>query len=457
MGVETEKILKTLEKEKTTSDRLDNIKASMNYVATDQEVYNTNATEDVSSSKSSYPKRYSYVPNLSLIFSNGEVYDLLNYTTIVQVEVNLDHYVFPLISLRLDVPITYIPRIQFDDELEIKFELMYNATTEVDTANMYDTLWSFNMKKVKQESSPINTDELLYEQNDQYTKFAPIELKMIPVECLNANKSLFSGVYGNCNIMQMLALITENLNNKTYIVSPDNIREYKQIIFPPSNIFYAIEYLDQYYGVYDRGLKMFYGFDQSIVMPKNYYIETGINKVNVSFSSNLEEGIDFTTYTGGGLAKIGDDNYITITPDKIKILDRRQYIKEALGTIVNTYSRDDNAYYEQVREYDYTDTEENSIEKVKSYINKYNNTNKEKEYLLQSAYTRQIELLLNEAILDPSSWFKPFVIEFESENYESLNGRYSMNGYYFRFSRVSDSNNQTSAFNTTSAIELIQI
>lgn len=457
MGNLTENILLNNENNKTTKDRIQNIKDNMDYNISNKEIISINEIKDNSDLKASVPKKYSYVPKLTLIFSNGEVFDLLSYTTVVQVEINLNDYVFPLISLRLDLPSKYIPRIQFDDDLEIKFELLYNSITEIDTAAMYETLWNINLKKIKQESSPIITDDLLYEENIQYIRLYPLELKMIPKECLEVNKQIFSGVYGNCTISQLLTLITEKLNNKVYIHPPENLKLYDQVIFPPCNIFYAIEYLDQYYGIYDRGLKMFYGFNQSVILPINYNLDTGTNKVKIPFSTDRENGISFYNYIGGGITKIGSDNYISVTPDKVRILDKRHYIKETLGNVVSTYSRDDDAYFEQIREYDYN--ENSSIkypDKIKSYINQYNNTNKEKEFLLQSAYTRQIELILNDAILEPESWFKSFSLDFESDNYKSLNGSYSLHGYYFRLSKVNSVNGE-SEFNVTSAIELKEV
>lgn len=454
MGQLTEVTLQKYEDNKTVSEMEKNIQEAMGYKPASEELHDINELSNIANDDSSIPRKYGYVPKLTVTFSDGSVYDLLEFTTIVQVELNLDFYVFPLISVRLDPPVTLIPKIQFDDDLEIKFELLYNAITNIESAPMYDTLWNITLRKIKQESSPIIINEIFYQETNEGLRTEPIELKLIPTECLKANKNLFSGVYGDCTMMQLLTLITEKLNYKSYIVNPDNVRKYNQVIFPPCNTFYAIEYLDQYYGLYDRGLKMFYGFGQNIIMPKNHYIETGQNKVKVSFSQQTN-GNDIFTFTQGGIERLGSDNYISITPNNVKILDRKHYIKETLGTKVTTYSRDDHAYFEQAREYDYTDGDE-KLEKVKSYINQYNNTNKEKEFLLQSAYSRQLELLLNDAIIPPDSWFKAFNINFESENYNVLNGLYSMNGYYFRFSRISNGNG-TSEFNVQSAIELIEV
>lgn len=439
-----------------TEKALENIKTSMGYEPTTREVRNTINIQKVSNNVSTFPKKYSYVPKLTAIFTDGEVYDLLNYTTIILVENNLDDYVFPLFHVRLDIPITYVPKFQADDNLQIRFELMYNDTTALDTAQMYDILWDILLKKVKQDNSPIIAEQLVYEENHQYIRTAPFEMKLIPIECLKANKTLFSGAYSNCDVSQLLTLITEKLEYKTFIYQPDNIKKYDQIIFPPYNLFYSIEYLDNYFGIYDRGLKMFYGFGQSYIMPRNYNMETGLNKVKVTFSRDVEAGIDFESYTGGGIARVGNDNYITITPDKVKILDRKHYIQETFGTIISTYSRDDDSYFEQERQYDYADNSDSDVEKVKTFVNRYNNTNKEKEHFLQAAYTKQIELNLNDAVLDPESWFKPFKMEFDSDNYPQLEGTYSLKGYFCRFDRLNNSNG-ASEYNVSTVIELIEV
>jgi len=336
---------------------------------------------------------------------------------------------------------------------------MKNSIVASETATMYDTLWNIDMKKIKQESSPIMADDLFYEIESQYgTMVAPIELKMLPVECLNINKQLFSGVYRDCSIAQLLTLITEKFNTKTYIHQPDNTIFYDQIIFPPNNIFYAIEHLDQFYGIYNRGLKMFYGFNQAVILPMNYYTETGINKIKIDFSNENQGKLNMTNYLGGGLTEIDDDNLIFIPPSKVKILDKRHYIKETIGNKVSTFSRDEEQLYEQMRNYDYNSNDnENQIEdKVKSYLNRYNNLSKENEFLLKTAYTRQIELMLDGIILKPSDWFKPFDLNFSSPYYYQMNGKYSLKGYYFRLTRIDNSLNN-STYNVNSAIELINV
>ena len=105
------------------------------------------------------------------------------------------------------------------------------------------------------------------------------------------------------------------------------------------------------------------------------------------------------------------------------------------------------------REYDY---ENNEIEKTKSYINRYNNPSKEKEYFSSSVYTKQLEISLDDAILDPQSLFKPFIINFDSENYQYLNKTYSLKGYFYKFDRISNTNG-SSEFNVNTVLELIEV
>lgn len=459
MGKQTEKALKENEKNKKANDYLQSIKENADYEMSVEEarrIIQTRLANRDNNTTNNVPQLQAYLPRLTLMLSNGVTYDLIQYTTIVQVEINLEDYVFPLISLRLDVPIEYIPKIQFDDDLTINFELLNNDMISNGTAGMYNTIWNIPLKKVKQESAPIMADRIFYEENDQYIRTAPLELKMIPKECLEISKQLFSGVYSDCSISQLLALISEKFNKDVYIHTPDNNLIYDQIIFPPNNIFYAIEHLDKFYGIYNRGLKMFYGFDQCIIMPTHAYKETGINKIKIDFNNDMEDGINLTNYLGAGIAKLGNDNYISIPPSKVKIYDRRHFVKETRGNIINTFSRDEEQYFEQMRNYDINKNfSSDKPDKVKSYLNRYNNLAEENNFVLDTVYTRQLEINVDNVILNPDSWFKPFDLTFSSENYNSLNGYYSMKGYFFRFVKVNMANG-ASEYNTYSAVELVQ-
>lgn len=429
------------------------IKEAVGYEPSNEELDNISKVESINKeNKDRIPPTYSYVPKLTAIFSDGKTLDLLDYITIIQLEMNFVDYIFPLFSLQLLLPTFYIPKIQFDDNMEFKLELMYKSNKE-ENPLMYDTMFEIILKKTKQISSPVNVEENLYEEQVQYMDKQFLELKLVPKECLEANKFLFSGVYSDCSVLQAITLMTTNLPNKLFIQQPDNIKEYDQIIFTPNNVFYSIQYLENFYGLYDRGLKMFYGFNLFRVQSKNFYDETGTNKVKVAFS-NETESPDGYSYIENGFTKIGNDNLLTITPNRVKIYDRRHYNREIIGTNINTFSRDDDAYYEQIRSYDYDET--NLINKTKAYINNYNNNQKEKEFLGKTIYTKQLELILDGIILDVPSWFKLFKVNFDSSYYERMSSDFVCTGYYWRLTS-SNIGNSAAFFSAKSIIELQEV
>lgn len=438
--------------DQSTKQSLQNIKDAMGYTPSNKEINNINNAVNANK-RENIPIKTVYQPKLTAVFSSGEIVDLSSNLAIMQVDVNLNDFIFPLFSVRLNVPSSYVPKFQFDDSLQLKFEIVFNDMTNLDTPSMYESLFSTTLTKIKQISSPIIADEKLYEINDSYLKKIPLEMKLIPSECLSVNKNLFSGVYKNSSIGQLLCLITENIYNKTYLYPPDNTKKYKQIIFPPCNTFYAIQYLDQYYGIYNKGLKMFYGLNQSIIIPKNYSLPSGINKIQINFGTNETSGMSSSLFMGGFASTLGSDNYFVTTPDKVNIVDSRHYIKETLGTIINTFSRDNTTAKEQFREYTSNSDE---LQKVKTYINQYNNVSKENEMLCRTEYTKNLNIKLNSTIINPDSWFKPFSVNFESPYYQSLNGNYCMNEYSF-IMKKNMSNNDSSTYDIISQLILSEI
>lgn len=428
---------------------LSNIKDNMSYKPTIEELNTNEKIKNHSNDIENIPPRYSYVPILTAIFSNGDVLDLTNRISILQVEMNFTRYIFPLFSLQLCIESYYIPNIQFDDNMEFKLKLLYKSTEE-NTAVLYNTLFETILKKVKQISSPVNIEEEVYVENPTYANKQILELKLIQKECLNANKILFSGVYRDCSILDTISYMTNKLDNKVFIQQPDNMRLYDQIIFTPNNVFYGVQYLDNYYGIYDRGLKMFYGFNMFRIQSNNWFDETGTNKIKVAFSNEQEE-VGPYSYMGSGFYKMGTDNFMTVIPSMVKLIDKRHYIQEVIGTNITSFSREADTIDAQMRNYS---NDNSNLLKTKTYINNLNNVNKEKELYNKTVYTKTIEITVPGIIVDVESWFKAFEVNFDSKHYSALNSRYVSSNYIFKLVNINPFGNSGDGFKVYSAIVL---
>jgi len=427
----------------------ENIQESMGYKPTNEELELNEKIQGHSNDLELVPPRYSYIPILTAIFSNGDTIDLTNRINILQVEMNFTRYIFPLFSLQLCIESYYIPNIQFDDDMEFELELRYKSVEET-TPILYNTLFKTTLKKVKQNSSPVNIEEEVYMENALYANKQILELKLVQKECLDANKILFSGVYRNCSVLDALCYMSNSLPNKTFIQQPDNLRLYDQLIFTPYNIFYAIQYLDNYYGIYDRGLKMFYGFDLFRVQSNNWFDEKGSNKVKVSFIRE-QESMDPITHMGAGFSKMGDDNLLTVLPNMVKIVDKRHYIKEVIGTNITSFSREADTIDAQMRNYVNANTD---LLKTRTYINNLNNINKEKELYNKTVYTKTLEITIPSIIIDVESWFKSFEVNFDSDHYSSLNAKYVASNYIFKLVNINPNSNGADGFKVYSAVVL---
>ena len=428
-----------------------NIKTSMGYNISEKEEKNIYKTYKKSKGVDKLPPKYSYIPKITAVFSDGTILELLDYINILQFELDLTKYVFTLFSLQLSIPGMYIPKIQFDDNIQFKLELMYKSSEETNPL-LYNTLFKVNLTKVKQTSSPINVEGEIYTENIQYTNKQIIELKLIPTQCLDANKVIFSGVYHDCTVLDVMAFMSSKLSNKAFIQQPDNLRNYDQMIFIPYNIFYSLLFMDNYYGIYNRGLKMFYGFDMFRIQSKNYYDQNGTNKIKVNFS-NESESADAYSHSYNGLIKLGNDNLINIQPSQVKIVDKRNYIQELIGSNITTFSREDNTIYEQSRNYQLNN---NNLNKTKTYINNLNNQIKEIEYFNKGVYTKTLEINLTSIILDVASWFKGFEINFDSSYYNNLNATYTLSNYICRITN-NNPGNTASTFNVKSIVVLEEV
>lgn len=436
-----------LNENKTQEERLKNIQDSMGYKPTDDELNKMDLARNINDTDK-LPPTYTYVPKLVCVFSNGEYLDLVEFINIIQFDIDFTTHIFPLISLILYIPKIYIPRIQSDDNIRFRLDLL-TKSVRTDNPYLHDTLFTLFLSKVKQVSSPVNIETEIYNENNFAYQKDFLELKLVPTECLDANKFLFSGNYLNTTVLNVMTYMTRDIPNKVYIQQPDNIKVYDQLIFPANNVFYSLQFLDNYYGIYDRGIKLFYGFDQFRIQSENHYDQNGTNKVKIAFSTESDVP-DAYSYLENGLTKNGNDNIIFTVPHNVKIYDRHLYNREILGTEVSFFGRTQDVYFEQQREY----TIDRGLSKVKSYLNDLNNKQKEQELLSKALYAQTIEIKLNNIILDVDSWFKGFELEFDSNYYENLSGIFNMNRYTFRLSMVNSNIGQS--FNVASVITLGQ-
>ena len=352
--------------------------------------------------KNRIPSERQYQPVLSIVFSNGTTLNASNFLKILRYDIDLTKYVFPLFSVLLDIPQQYIPLIQFDDDLTFVLKILSNSS---DTENPYDyeTDFQVNLKKIKQNDSPVNINTLnVYENVSTEVVKQNLELKLIPEECLRMNKKLFSGVYQDCTINDMVIALTKKLEVDTYFENSKNQRTFDQMILLPNNIFYNLKFINDFYGIYESGLCMFYGFNRLYIQSKSNFLYTnGLNKANINFSGNDPE-ISTESYLSTSMTKVKDDNVFIIPSNYVSVLNSKYYLKEALGDNIFYMSDEttkENPFLRNIK------TENSS--KTKTYYNNYNNTLAEKE--IENKLNNNnisVELILTGLMIDSDSLFK---------------------------------------------------
>lgn len=395
---------------------------------------------------------YQYLPSLTIIFSNGNVMKATEFIRILQIEMNFTQYIFPLFTLQLHINQNYIPVIQFDDDVKFRIEMYYKSDMD-DNLFTTEKLFDITLKKIKQNDSPVNINNLVtMDDTDDMIRKQIIDLKLIPVECLKANKILFSGVYSNCSITDLIANMTSKLDNEVFIEKPDNDRKYNQIIFIPYNVFFNIKYLNDYYGIYNYGLKMFYGFNKFRIQSKKFFsYNEGVNKVRVLFSSSvIETTSDYNQEAV--MSPLNKDNIIYINSDNVKVLDNRYSGKEVFGSNIYYFGHESNSEYSYYRN---DNMDSGKLNKTRTYINNFNNDFKEKELKNDINYSKTVEFDVSNVLLDVDSWFKPFNLNFESSLYSDYNGNYVLNNIIINLYNSSTDSNMY--FNPSMKLNLKQV
>jgi hypothetical protein len=113
------------------------------------------------------------------------------------------------------------------------------------------------------------------------------------------DRKLVNGFFHDCNISEVISSLIEEtkIKNKLYnfyISTPENKKQYENIIIPPNGLFKTLEYLQQVYGIYAEDLIVFFTEKEGFIMSSGHVIgnilkpETGIIEIETTLASEKE-------------------------------------------------------------------------------------------------------------------------------------------------------------------------
>lgn len=166
--------------------------------------------------------------------------------------------VFPQISVDIKLSSSEFKKIDDDTILKLSIkEFLDNKKS------------SFYSYFIKDEDFVILEKQILNQTNSSTEDVMNVRLYLILKNDLLMNEINFNTILKDCDINGAMLYLLKHFRKKTIIESSDNDKTYDQIILPFNNFFREFIYLDNVYGIYKNGIKIFVDLDKAYILNKN--------------------------------------------------------------------------------------------------------------------------------------------------------------------------------------------
>lgn len=128
--------------------------------------------------------------------------------------------------------------------------------------------------------------------NKEEVHSVTVSIDLFFKEHLKMQKDVVSGIYENCNLSDLLITLLENTKSKMLVHPVDNTNLIKQVILPNKNIVQSIENLQEVYGLYNDGLRLFFDFD------RGYCLSNNLKDKGITLDEQEEEYENVIIYLG---------------------------------------------------------------------------------------------------------------------------------------------------------------
>lgn len=333
---------------------------------------------------------YNYAISIKALLSgNKGGFDLSPYLKNLSIRINREDFVMPLFQIKCSIPPEQLQAIQNDDGVQFKVSASYLSTNDASSAgaNGYDEYFpDVLLTPLMVSKQPINVKDLVVNSSDTTTNYPyeTLEIAAVPSYALKLNKKIYSGVYQNTNITNVILAMVSQYNNLSVSLYEDiNSTKYDQIILTPGNIFKNIKYINENYGIFPYKLSTFITNETLEIYPLGIPIT---NNQRDSNRGNLNLNIRFPVDSGDSASKtsgsakiinIEDNNFSNIlaidTISSISIQNYDSLYGELFGND-NRYLMDNILGGRSVSSMEEQDSSTNSMYKRKLYDNIRNNT-----------------------------------------------------------------------------------
>lgn len=260
-----------------------------------------------------------------VIMNGGETIDI-DYTNILSIEYLNDYEfnVLPLLKISLQIDIRKKMWILKNKQnIRVKFELdkigmaVEGETFNTSPENVWNDEFSLYLNDdddsfdINAMESRVNLSEGKENQGskiDQENYFETqntMDIFLIHPDVMSASRYMVNKVYTEGTLQNIVAhMLTESGHKKVLMSKCDNDELYKEIIIPPMPLYKALIYLDQYFGLYQKGAIIYYDINTLYILnssgtsmplrenewPETTFLVTQINSSTPGNGMVLREG-----------------------------------------------------------------------------------------------------------------------------------------------------------------------
>lgn len=327
-------------------------------------------------------KKYIYEIKLDVVFSNNTVTNLNSFIKGIKMYYLYETTFFPI--LQVDLTLDYTTHTKICEDIDkCKFRLNQNLIDYKDFDQ--DTKKSNGISEsILKNLNLIPND---YDKTNYRTDFSEMvdgeitmTLELFLKNHLQLTRRQMSNVYSSTQIKNILLDLLNYSNQNILFNKPDNKNKIKQLICPSKNLVKTIQYIQETYGIYKTGLRLFFDYTRGYCMPGDYkYGEAMVEK------GEYQNTIIYIAKNSDEFGCYFDNNkkvYYILGPNSNTFQNNENSVKEMYGEDIQIKSQSQNNKKVNVDKKKNKFSTENSkkdgvtnlsTSKVKKYYNKFNN------------------------------------------------------------------------------------
>jgi hypothetical protein len=364
--------------------------------------------------------------------TEGDSLNISTYVRKISVKKNYMENSLPLFVIDLNLPNDVKERMRDNDiliNLEVtKYSDIDSEQTE-ETETPFITGSVFNVL-IKPYTKPKNDHSFKGEEEEDETgkqdnfKLFAYQLAGVPEDLIKKNNIIVNEVYESSLIDDILVnILSKAESSKIFIDPSDNKDREDSLLVPPLNVITAIKYLNEYYGIYNSKLGLFFDYNGTYCFKHFNDMRSYTNSFEVVVDSvaDIDDDVKYTT------VHIDEEDknvriYLKTAPS---MMDRKEIAMDSVGETSVFSSYDKN--YNLVRRIYSNDT---TNKKVRYFWNANSSKILEESSVNMAKYSNVVSIPLSN--IDPNYFNVDTLFTIVSEK-KFINGVYALLENTFSF------------------------